>query len=45
MAKQYDVIVGGWRVVGTYDTYEEAKEKLCTCVSADVRIKETEVKE
>tara|TARA_R100000030_G_scaffold98659_1_gene88852 strand:- start:1806 stop:1931 length:126 start_codon:yes stop_codon:yes gene_type:complete len=35
---KYAVIVGGWRLVGTYDTYEEAEEKKNTCISRIVQI-------
>jgi|OM-RGC.v1.039078610 hypothetical protein len=35
---KYAVIVGGWRLVGTYDTYQEAEEKKNTCISSIVQI-------
>ena len=39
---KYAVIVGGWRTVGVYDTYEEAQEKKSTCISRVVDIIEME---
>ena len=38
----YAVIVGGWRLVGTYSTYQEAEEKKNTCISSIVQIIEME---
>ena len=39
----FSVFVGGWRHVGTYATYEEAKQKANTCISTVIDIVETDL--
>jgi hypothetical protein len=41
VAKTYNVIVGGWRTVGTYATREEAQAKADGCLSYPVEIVES----
>jgi len=40
----FSVFVGGWRHVGTFETYEEAQGKKNTCISLVVDIVETDLK-
>ena len=38
--KRFCVYVGGWRLVGEYDTMAEASAKRDTCISGVVEIRE-----
>ena len=38
MDDRFAVIVGGWREVGVYDTFDAAMDKKLTCVSMNVNI-------
>ena len=39
----FSVFVGGWRHVGSYETFLEAQEKKNTCISTVVEIHETDL--